>query len=730
MTNSPKENPDTNKISPANAGEINSIQDFLQANWLGLRPDLMLYPGPVDFDGQRSWILEDPVRGNNFRLGYAEGEFLYRLTTEKDIDSAVRKLYKNTTLRPSFEEIVAFITMLQNERLAILPEDDVIKREAESKVISAPSILEQLRQGNIFLRIPILRPDAFLTKTLPFVSILWSPFMRWFYLICGLTGLGLMLQEAEIYFKTVSYLFTPQGGLAFFICLICLKVGHEFAHAYAAKAMGRHVRSMGVLFIIIWPLLYTDTTDIWKLPDRRQRIWVSAAGVIFELTVGGLALLLWAYLPDGTLRSIMFFFSSTSIASSVFINLNPFMRYDGYYVLMDLWGIDNLRTRAFGLLRHFIRKLFLDWQGPLPDIHPHKRALIFYGFLALLYRLFIGISIAMAAYYIFMPALGITIFAMEMWLFIIMPLKLEIKAVLKDRQYWGSKYRLALSASLFCLLLAFLIIPLPKIARIPTIILLKNATKLEAPVAGQLITDLPRQGAKVHKGDLLAGVSSDFLNHQIQQAKFDLAKVRASIATYRSGGEEGAYRKWLIAEEKRLKATLEKYIEAAGQLEISAPADGVVVDVNPHLYNGAFISKRTYICTIANPNRHEARAFVHEKLMGKLSKFTQIMATIHLYDPETPELKAKLIEKSPFPVNYLPNNSLYDFAGGPIVSVHDTFGRRPKDAYFTFTFEVEDAPTFLAHGLPAWTWLKSEARPVLWRIIAKVWEVLTKRGFF
>ncbi len=730
MTDFSEQSSNKQKVSPAKSGEINSIQDFLRTNWMGLRPDLMLYPGPVDFDGQRSWILEDPVRGNNFRLGYAEGEFLYRLTTEKDIDSAVRKLYENTTLRPSLEEVVAFITMLQNERLAILPEDEVIKREAESKIISAPSLLEQLKHGNIFFRIPILRPDSFLTKTLPFVSLLWSPALRWFYLICGLTGLGLMLQEAEIYFKTVSYLFTPQGGLAFFTCLICLKTGHEFAHAYAAKAMGRHVRSMGVLFIIIWPLLYTDTTDIWKIPDRRQRIWVSAAGVIFELTVGGLALLLWAYLPDGTLRSIMFFLSGTSIVSSLFINLNPFMRYDGYYVLMDLWGIDNLRTRAFGLLRHWVRKLLFDWQGPLPDIHPHRRALIFYGFLALLYRLFIGISIAMAAYYIFMPALGIIIFAMEMWLFIIMPLRAEILAIFKNRQYWGSKYRIALTCSIFFLLLCLLIIPLPQMARIPTILLLKNATKLEAPVAGQLITDLPQEGAKVHKGDLLARVSSDFLNHQIQQAKFDLAKIRASITTYRSGGEEGAYRKWLIAEENRLKATLEKYIKAAEQLEIRALADGEVVDVNPRLYKGAFVSKRTYICTIADPSRHEAKAFVHEKLMGKLSAFTQIVATIRLYDPLIPELKAKLIEKSAFPVNYMPNNCLYDFAGGPIVSVRDAFGRRPKDAYFTFTFEVENAQPCLYHGIPAWTWLKSEARPVLWRMVAKIWEVIMKRGFF
>ncbi|NJL60361.1 MAG: site-2 protease family protein [Desulfobacteraceae bacterium] len=111
-----------------------------------------------------------------------------------------------------------------------------------------------------------------------------------------------------MYFGTISYLLTPQGSVAFFLCLALLKIGHEFAHAYSAKSMGLHVRSMGIFFIVLWPLLYTDVTDVWKIPDRRKRIRVAAAGVLFEIVVGGLAFLGWVVLSDGILKSLMFFY--------------------------------------------------------------------------------------------------------------------------------------------------------------------------------------------------------------------------------------------------------------------------------------------------------------------------------------------------------------------------------------------------------------------------------------
>jgi len=712
-----------------------AIRELLEVPWLGLRPDVVLHSGPLDADGQRSYILEDPVRGSHFQLGYAEGELLYRLITTPDPDAAAASLYAATPLRPSPPEIAVFITMLQREGLALLPKEEIIRKEAESGKIPTPSFFARLLQGAIFFRIPLLKPDAFLNRTYSYISWLWSPLLCKIYILTGLLGLIRTVQEIELYLSTVSYLFTPQGGLAFFLCLSLLKAGHEFAHAYAVKSLGKdlHIRTMGIFFIVFWPLLYTDTTDVWKIPDRRLRMKVSLAGIFFELTVAGIALLLWSVLPDGILRSLMFFLSGTSIVSSVVANLNPFMRFDGYYVLMDWWGIDNLRPRSFALLRYRVRRILLDWKGPEPESHPRARSMILYGILAIFYRLFIGFSIAVAAYYLFLPILGIVLFSMELWLFIVHPLWGETAGIVKNRHYIGSKFRVALSAAIFLLLCFLLTVPVPRFERVPGLILWKETVRMESPQAGKIDMPLPQRGQTVSAGDLLTRISSDSLLYEAQNVRFDLESVRASAQNLSGGGEQGAYRNWLMAEEKRLMATADKLSESIAQLEIRAPVGGRISDINEDLYEGAFVDSGTWLFTLADQKGREIKAYLHEKSAAESESFLARKAFISLQDSPFRLMFAPVSfrEKSLFPVHYFPNDSLFDIAGGPILSVQDTRGRKPRDAYFAFSFDIaREISERLPHGMPCRVWTRTSPRSVIEGIAGAVWKSITERGLF
>lgn len=708
------------------------VKDFLQIPWLGLRPDLKLHPGPFDPDGQRSWVLEDPVRGNNFRLGYTEGEFLLCLTMEKDPDEAAIRLYKGTNLRPSVEEMAAFIQMLQNEFLAILPKDEAIKKESATAA-KTPSFFGKLVQGSIFFRVPVMKPDRFLTRTLPFVSWLWAFPLRIFYLLCAVLGLLLVFQKIELYFATVNYLFTPQGSAVFMLCLAALKIGHEFAHAYAAKALGLHVRTMGIFFIVFWPLLYTDTTDAWKIPNRRRRMWISGAGVLFEGVVAGISLMLWYLIPDGILRSLMFFLSGTSLVSTVFVNLNPFMRFDGYYLLMDYWGIDNLKTRSFSMLRYTLRKMCFGWKSPAPEIHPHRRGMVVYGVLAMLYRLLIGFSIAMSVYYLFIPELGIVMLLMVLWLFVVKPIVKEINMVLKNRRLIGSWFKTGVTLIGIIVFFGMFCIPLPYFQKLPCLVLNKETIPVHAPDKGRIETSLPENGRDVKAGELITRISSDWLEFEARKLGFDLAQIKASIKGVRSGGKEGAYRKWLMAEEERLSAALEKTDQAIAQLEIRAPENGRIMDVNQDLYKGAFITKGTWLFTISNPLDFEARAFVHENLAGKITESDIAVAKVRFLDPDLPKLKARFKEKSFFPVYYLPNESLLDVAGGEILSVPDTMGNRPRDAHFMYTFDIEKPKDFLLqlpYGMPSGIIVKTHAQSLIMIGIDRIWKHLTQKGVF
>ena len=72
--------------------------------------------------------------------------------------------------------------------------------------------------------------------------------------------------------------------------------------------------------MVLWPLLYTDTGESWKLADRRQRLAIAAAGVMTELALAGLATLGWSLAPEGGFRQGMFFLATTSWVLTLTIN--------------------------------------------------------------------------------------------------------------------------------------------------------------------------------------------------------------------------------------------------------------------------------------------------------------------------------------------------------------------------------------------------------------------------
>lgn len=701
---------------------------MLDVQWLGLRPDLFLYSGPLDRYGQRTWVLEDPVRGEIYRLNYMEGELLFRLRTQPDPDSALSDLYATSSLRPSIIETVAFIRKLQAASLTNLPSDVVIEREIGTHQLKKPSAVQKIMQGMISFRITLFKPDRFLNRTFPWISLLWHPVCRWTYMICGLIGVIYTVQEVELYLSTVNYLFTPQGSLAFIACLVLLKIGHEFAHAYAAKALGAYVRSMGIIFIVFWPLLYTDTTDVWKVEDRKKRMLVSSAGIFFEMTVAGMALFIWTLLPDGILKSLMFFLSGTSLVSSIMINLNPFMRFDGYYVLMDAWGIDNLRPRSIAMVRHGARRLILDWQGPPPEHHPKRLTMMIYGILALAYRIVIAVSIALAVYYLFIPTLGLALLLVEFWMMIIRPLWIEVLMVFAQKQLLGSRWRLAVSGTTAALILFLLVIPVSGIEKLPCLFLYKGATKIKTPDTGRLLSDLPEIGTGIRKNQILVQLENQAFSYELQKAEFDLQSVRAKISAVGSGGEQGGYRNWLMAEEKRLIIVCEKHRQAIAQLEMKSPISGIVVDVNEKLYKGAFLQKDEYLFTLADTRNSEVKAYVHEQQFKDVDNVATGTVKVRVPGIKGEWLTATYREKNLFPVRYLPNDSLLDISGGPLTSVHGTGGERPRDSYFAITFDLQENAYTTSHGVPSWIWIRSEATSVMGKIAQFVWNDFSKRG--
>ena len=110
---------------------------------------------------------------------------------------------------------------------------------------------------------------------------------------------------------------------------------------------------------------------------------------------------------------------------SLAINLNPFMRFDGYYILADLMRIENLQSRSFNLGVWRLREILFASGAPCPEPLPPRtvRWLAIYAWLTWLVRLVTFTGIALAVYAYFFKLLGIVLFLFEIVYFVARPIQ-------------------------------------------------------------------------------------------------------------------------------------------------------------------------------------------------------------------------------------------------------------------------------------------------------------------
>lgn len=114
---------------------------------------------------------------------------------------------------------------------------------------------------------------------------------------------------------------------------------HELGHITASIMYGAVPKSLGVGMYFMSPVVYVDVDDSWKL-KRKERVIVDIGGVYFQ-TIYALLLLI-VYLFSNSSVSIILYFM---LVTSLIFNLNPFLKYDGYWFLSDLLGIYNLNKK-------------------------------------------------------------------------------------------------------------------------------------------------------------------------------------------------------------------------------------------------------------------------------------------------------------------------------------------------------------------------------------------------
>lgn len=394
-----------------------------------LRTELVIRPDERTPDGEPTWTIHDPVNNKFVQVDWATFEILQRWAfgRAKAIAEAV---CAETTLQVDDADVGEVARFLSGQGFLDLRGADFSGALAKQQAARRPGFWKWLLANYLFIRIPLFNPDRFLGWVAPRVGFLYSRTFLYATLAAILLGLIMVVRQWDLFRATLASHFTFSGAGTFLFVLTGAKILHELGHAVTAKRVGARVSSMGVALIVLLPMLYTDTNDVWRVGDRRKRLAVSIAGVATEVMLAAWATLAWGLLPDGYLRNAAFFLGFVGWVATLLLNLSPFMRFDGYFVLSDWTGIPNLHDEAGALGKWKMRQLLLGVKDPMPAVAAPSQAgwLIAFAWFTWFYRLTVFLGIAVLVYHFAVKLVGIILFLVEIVWFILLPVYQELRA--------------------------------------------------------------------------------------------------------------------------------------------------------------------------------------------------------------------------------------------------------------------------------------------------------------
>lgn len=654
-----------------------------------LREELLLHVGPPAQDGSPTWTLHDPVSNRFFRIGWQEFEILSRwsLATPTQIATAIGA---ETTWHPDPSDIIPFVTHLRQNHL-LTPYSAADRTRLLRQQTKQANPWRWLLQNALFLRIPLWNPDPFLQRTLPLVRWLFTGWFMGLMVLVALVSLALIVRQWERFTSTFVPFFNLSGMLYYAATLMVSKMVHELGHAYAARLYGCRVPTMGVALLVFWPLFYTDTSDAWTLASRRHRLVIGGAGLLAELTLATLASLAWSFLPDGPLRSATFLLASTVWIVTLTVNLNPLLRFDGYFLLADRLEMADLQQRAFQLGRWQLRAWLFGLGIPPPESFtpPMRRFLVAYALAAWSYRAFIFLGIALLVYHQFFKLLGLLLLALEVGWFLMRPLGQELMTWFALRKAF--RWNREIFRTTLLLIVAVTILATPgywTTPQAPALLQAPNHMVIYAPASAQLTHLLVTSGQQVAQGERLLSLDDPDLNHRLDKTARDILLLRWRLARQTMEREPLEPDPVLQQDLESAQATLHALLDEQKKLSMVAPFEGKVVDLASDLRPGDWVAKDEPLLTVIGGTPPLVKGYVAERdqrgiAVGDTGLFYPDL-------PNAPPLAGRVLRIDQSPTRSLASPYLASLHGGTIPVREQKSGKQVVEgSYYRLDLALE-----------------------------------------
>lgn len=589
-----------------------AIADRLRGACVGVRQDLEVTRHL--FRGEPAYLVRDPMTLQSHRLSPADYTVFVAIDRDRTLGETFETLVSNGAARREDEQtFYQFVLMLHRLNFLNLPiSDDRLLYERHCTRQKARRREKLL--GFLFLRIPLVNPDAFLRRTMRYAEPLFRGWFLalWFALVA--TAVFVAARNGDSLREPLQGILTLQNLPLIWLALIVLKVLHEFGHAYACKHYGGYVPEMGVYLILFTPCAYVDATASWGFTRRWQRLVVCLGGMYVESIVASIAVLVWASSGPGVLRDVAYNVLFLAGVMTVLFNINPLMRYDGYYILSDLLEVPNLRQRSTQCVLMHLRRIVLGLRSDAPAMGLRLRALLLsFGVAATAYR----VTVMLAIVAIIAARLSVA-GAVLGGLYLAYVASGLMKRLVRYLWYSPDTAPVRLRAVFVSIVLLVglpataVLVPIHTAVQVAGVLGREQETVCRARVDGFLQTTEVRPGQQVQAGSVLMDMANDACTDALARAgtQVKAAKIREAAYEAVDVGKAQEERAKIEAYEMEL----ERRRRDVQDLVIRAEADGRVMQCLRENDVGRFVRRGDPLATIASGRWHIRTLLTEEEV--------------------------------------------------------------------------------------------------------------------
>jgi len=583
-----------------------------EANWVVKNPDKTLY---YSFD-EGTWGL---IRLFDGTRTAAEIHDAYQAQFEEPIDPH---------LVPEYIEMLRNIDLLQKS--AVERNMEELARIKEGRRRTA----EQKAEGFDLMMIPfhVLDPNEFMNRTQKYVRWIWRLPTVLVALVLIAMATGVIVQHfGTIWAETLElYAFLRKpfwDAVQFFVILCFIGLIHEMAHGYVCKFYGGDVHDIGVALLYFMPAFYCDTTDALLFPSKWHRLWVLFAGMYIEAIICALATGLWvASYPDTLLHELAYKLMLFTGVSTIFFNINPLRKIDGYYALASYLEIPELREDAFAYVGALLKRHVLRLDVEVPVLSRRKRRIfLIYGPLAIGFMVLILIFIG-KLFYNFYAKYFPNVALLLLILTLLRLFRKDVRAFLQGiRLVYLDKKELIMSGRarayiVGAAVLLFLVLALPWAPwRLETEAVLQPWVEadIQAPDDGTIVNVRAREGELVRQGEVVAILDSPAVTSGLAAASAEReAMIKRTSRQREAGDAPGVFH--AQSREAAAEMAMAREEDRFARLSIKSPISGRMLTHRTQDLAGRFVPAGAPIVRVGDCAKLKAEIPVSERLLSYL----------------------------------------------------------------------------------------------------------------